>query len=165
MKELINMSGMVMLIMKKEKRKMKSFKSFWMVFAIASAMIFMSGMVTGLFAEEQASGIEMDKDRPGMDYSTFDLQQADPKMCAIQCVKDPKCKAFTYVKPQRGVTGFTAKCRLKNGVPSAVSNSCCISGLRASLPQPIPDPAKIGTLPQPIPNPPTDKGVLPQPIP
>jgi hypothetical protein len=154
-----------MLIMNKEERKMKSFKSFWVVFVVASAMIFVSGMGNGLFAEEQASGVEMDKDRPGMDYKTFDLPQADPKLCAIQCAQDTKCKAFTYVKPQRGVTS-TAKCRLKSGVPAAVSNTCCISGMRGCcLPTPLPDPVRKGTLPQPIPNPPTDKGTLPQPIP
>jgi hypothetical protein len=74
------------------------------------------------------SGLEMDIDRPGMNYRSFDLDVQEPKRCQRTCQDDPKCKAWTYVKP--GVQGPKARCWLKTGVPSAKSNPCCISGVK-----------------------------------
>jgi hypothetical protein len=70
-------------------------------------------------------------DRPGMDYKSFDLRTADPLICKNRCAKDPKCRAWAYVKP--GYQGQMAKCWLKSGVPPAVANECCISGLTSSV--------------------------------
>lgn len=74
-----------------------------------------------------AVGLENETDRPGMDYQSFDIVSPDPKVCQAACATDPRCRAFTYVKP--GVQGRSARCWLKSGVPAAVRNNCCVSGV------------------------------------
>jgi hypothetical protein len=74
-------------------------------------------------------GMEMDTDRPGMNYRSFDLDVPEPKRCQRTCQDDPKCKSWTYVKP--GVQGPKARCWLKTGVPSAKPAQCCISGVKS----------------------------------
>jgi hypothetical protein len=76
-------------------------------------------------------GMENDVDRPGNDYRSFDLSSPDPTLCKQACDDDPNCKAFTYVKP--GFQGTSARCWLKNAVPSAVPSSCCISGVKEEV--------------------------------
>ncbi len=72
---------------------------------------------------------EIDTDRPGMDYNSFDLSNADCYLCYNACENDPTCKAWTYVKP--GIQGQNARCWLKSGVPTQVQNTCCISGYKS----------------------------------
>ena len=69
---------------------------------------------------------EQDTDRPGLDYKFFALDSPEPSLCSDACLKDPACKAWTYVKP--GVQGEKAMCWLKNGIPGAKSDKCCVSG-------------------------------------
>jgi hypothetical protein len=71
---------------------------------------------------------ENDTNRGGSDYRSFETQ-ADPAICRNECAKDPTCRAFTYVKP--GVQGANARCWLKNSVPGASANSCCVSGVKS----------------------------------
>jgi hypothetical protein len=71
---------------------------------------------------------EYDTNRPGSDYRNFETQ-ADPAICRNECANDATCRAFTYVKP--GVQGATARCWLKNAVPGAAGNSCCVSGVKS----------------------------------
>jgi len=66
-------------------------------------------------------------DRPGQDYRNFTLSTPDWHACYEACVADTRCQAWTYVRP--GVQGSQARCWLKNGVPAAHSDSCCISGV------------------------------------
>lgn len=75
--------------------------------------------------------LEYDTDRPGQDYRNLDLPSARPQLCQAECGADPKCKAFTYVKP--GVQGSSARCWLKSGVPAAGRSSCCISGVKRPI--------------------------------
>jgi hypothetical protein len=75
---------------------------------------------------------EMDTDRPGRDLKNFwidkDIETLEAlKHCLDSCDKYPECKAFTYVKP--GVHGVHGRCYLKNGIPSPVRNTNCISGV------------------------------------
>ncbi|MEA2045212.1 MAG: PAN domain-containing protein [Euryarchaeota archaeon] len=72
--------------------------------------------------------MENNVDRPGMDYRNFDLSSPDPQLCEQECANDPKCKAFTYVKP--GYQGPNARCWLKTGVPDPIPAACCISGVK-----------------------------------
>lgn len=72
--------------------------------------------------------VELSTDRPGLDYRNFDLPQAKYELCRDACADDPKCKAYTYVKP--GVQGPNARCWLKSSVPPARSGGCCVSGLK-----------------------------------
>jgi hypothetical protein len=67
-------------------------------------------------------------DRNGSDYRDFDLASPDPMLCLQACVADAPCQAWTYVQP--GVQGDAARCWLKNAVPPATPDSCCISGVR-----------------------------------
>lgn len=74
------------------------------------------------------TSVEQDTDRPGMNYKNFDLIRNYPGLCQEECLKDPACHAWTYVKP--GIQGSGARCWLKNGVPPAVKNSDCVSGVK-----------------------------------
>jgi hypothetical protein len=86
-------------------------------------------MAKGYVAAKPSSmTMEPDVDRAGMDYKNFDLQAADPDLCREACEKDPKCQAYTYVKP--GIQGPKARCWLKHSVPSPKKNPCCVSGVR-----------------------------------
>ncbi|OPY16413.1 MAG: hypothetical protein A4E69_00240 [Syntrophus sp. PtaB.Bin138] len=74
--------------------------------------------------------METNIDRPGMNFKNFDLPLADPKLCKSYCQMDSACKAWTYVNP--GIQAQAARCWLKSGVPAAVPNACCVSGLALS---------------------------------
>jgi len=69
-------------------------------------------------------------DRNGSDYRDFDLASPDPMLCLQACVADAPCQAWTYVQP--GVQGDAARCWLKNAVPPATPDSCCVSGVRVA---------------------------------
>ena len=80
-------------------------------------------------------GMERDTDRAGQDYKNFDLALPEPMLCANACMGEPNCKAWTYVKP--GVQGNSARCWLKNSVPGASPNDCCVSGVKGKGGAPI----------------------------
>ncbi|MBL8551993.1 MAG: PAN domain-containing protein [Hyphomonadaceae bacterium] len=67
-------------------------------------------------------------DRPGGDYTSFDMAAGGWQACRDACQQDNQCRAFTYVRP--GVQSASARCWLKNTVPAGVQNGCCISGSR-----------------------------------
>jgi hypothetical protein len=92
------------------------------------------GLLLHLSTGALAQGLEYNIDRPGQDYSSFDLSSPDPALCQSACLADPQCRAFTYVNP--GVQGSSARCWLKNGVPDQVANTCCVSGVSGSAPPP-----------------------------
>ena len=81
-------------------------------------------------AQQALVSLEPDTDRPGNNYLNVDLAEPDVDLCLEACQKDPRCKAFTYVKP--GVQGPKARCWLKDAVPPAKSSSCCISGVKTA---------------------------------
>jgi hypothetical protein len=93
--------------------------------------------------------MEGNTDRPGLDYRSFDLPAADPKLCQDACAGEANCKAFTYVRP--GVQGPSARCWLKSSVPNPVSNNCCVSGVKPPPPPP-PPPTQQGlpSIPEPV---------------
>jgi hypothetical protein len=70
-------------------------------------------------------------DRPGMDYRSFEMDDANVNTCEFACTKEAQCRAWTYVKP--GVQGPMARCWLKTGVPLPRLNGCCTSGLKAGI--------------------------------
>ena len=74
-------------------------------------------------------GMEPDTDRPGMDYTSFDLPYADPKLCMEACNRDPRCRAWTYVKPNT-IQGPRPRCWLKHSVPPPKPHYCCVSGVK-----------------------------------
>jgi len=72
---------------------------------------------------------EIDTDRMGMDYTSFNLPRANAHLCQKACMKDRRCKAWTYVKPYT-IQGSNPRCWLKYGVPKPLKRSCCISGVK-----------------------------------
>ena len=77
-------------------------------------------------------GIEVDVDRPGLDYWSFDLALAQPGLCKSACDDEPVCKAWTYVQP--GIQGERARCWLKDTVPTPQPSTCCVSGVMRLVP-------------------------------
>jgi len=71
---------------------------------------------------------EPQTDRPGSDYRSFELRESRPELCRDACWGERQCRAFTYVRP--GVQGPHARCGLKNAVPPARPNDCCLSGVK-----------------------------------
>ena len=71
--------------------------------------------------------VEYNTDRPGSDYKSVWLSGGCEE-CRKACVDDPKCKAYTYVKPVK--KGGKARCLLKSSVPPPVPNKRCISGVK-----------------------------------
>ncbi len=51
--------------------------------------------------------------------------------CDNACAKDPKCMAYTWVKP--GVQGTDVVCWLKSAVPNPTQNPDCVSGARKGI--------------------------------
>jgi hypothetical protein len=54
------------------------------------------------------------------------VSEANAASCIRACYEDARCAAWTYVKP--GIQAPGAQCWLKNTVPQAVSDDCCVSG-------------------------------------
>ncbi len=74
-------------------------------------------------------GIEVNTDRPGLDYKSFNLPYPDYRLCQKACEKETQCKAWTYVRPYT-IQGTYARCWLKGNVPKPVKRNCCISGVK-----------------------------------
>jgi hypothetical protein len=66
----------------------------------------------------------------GSDYRNFELTSDSATLCQNACKSDNQCLAWTYVHP--GLQGSNAHCWLKNVIPPASANSCCISGIERS---------------------------------
>lgn len=65
----------------------------------------------------------------GGDYKNLVLMPGENcEKCMEECLKDPDCKAYTYVKP--GVQGLNARCWLKSSVSTPVSDPNCTSGIK-----------------------------------
>jgi len=76
---------------------------------------------------KQVTSIEYGIDRPGMDYKNFNINN-DPLICQNSCITEANCRAWTFVRP--GYHGPSARCWLKNAVPTAKKASCCVSGVK-----------------------------------
>jgi len=87
-----------------------------------------SGVRGAAVIEGRTGDIEYAIDRFGGDFRSIDLP-ADPtgKSCADACQADPKCRAFTYVRP--GYIAPGARCFLKDRITKPRRKPCCISGV------------------------------------
>lgn len=82
-------------------------------------------------AERIDPTMENNTDRPGSDYDRFHINDQRPDRCQSECLlQRDRCKAWTYVRP--GIQHQQAVCYLKNAVPLARSNTCCVSGVLPS---------------------------------
>ena len=75
---------------------------------------------------ESKTDIQSQHDRPGSDYTSFEMDELRAILCANACAQDGNCRAYAYVLP--GVQGPKAVCWLKDAVPDAVFNPDVISG-------------------------------------
>jgi len=73
--------------------------------------------------------LEFEINRQGSDYKSFSLPEARPELCRDECLEDPNCKAFTYVKPGYQLPD-KAVCWLKDSVPPPTSHAFCVSGVK-----------------------------------
>lgn len=89
-----------------------------------SAFLLLTLMPLSAFAQTREFGY----DRPGMDYTSFNLGSPRVVLCEWRCINDARCKAWTYVRPR--IQGPTARCWLKYAVPPLVKNDCCDSGTK-----------------------------------
>jgi hypothetical protein len=89
-----------------------------------------------------AQPLERDTNRPGNDYTHVDLAAPEPERCARACEVDARCRAFTYVAP--GIQGPAARCWLKDAVPAAHPDRCCVSGVKGAPPVAVLQPAVVG---------------------
>ena len=97
------------------------------------AVITIAFIFAGFFGSEAGAGspgftMEENMNRYGEDYKDIGLATADPVLCAQACMKEGKCKAWTYVKP--GVQAESAWCWLKDKVPPPSPDENCISGVK-----------------------------------
>src|SRR5438876_830195 len=71
--------------------------------------------------------VEPAADRPGADFRDYEMADGDASKCALDCAGEPRCRAYTFVKPANGKPG---RCRLKDRAPARVPGDCCISGVK-----------------------------------
>ena len=77
---------------------------------------------------DETTGLEDNIDRHGADYRDFGLPtDASPQACRQECLKEDRCRAFTYRRP--AAKGQNSHCWLKNGVPEGKVSSQFISGV------------------------------------
>jgi hypothetical protein len=69
-------------------------------------------------------------DRPGGDYSSFQVRGGDPAVCAARCERDSRCRAWTFSYPLTAAANPV--CWLKDEVRPRVAGPCCISGVRGA---------------------------------
>ena len=69
-------------------------------------------------------------DRRGGDYTTFQIRNGDPAVCASRCERDARCRAWSFSYPR--TENALATCWLKNRVTPRVEDKCCVSGVRGA---------------------------------
>jgi hypothetical protein len=84
-------------------------------------------------SREAGGGFEVDVDRFGWDYRSFDdpTPAGGPRACRDACARDERCKAFSYVAA--GLQATSARCWLKAGAPAPSALAGVISGCKRGL--------------------------------
>lgn len=88
------------------------------------------GLVVMLASAPSPAHAQAGFDRPGGDYTHFDVRNGDPAVCAARCEREGRCRAWSFSYPAPG--GISAICWLKGQVTTRVENSCCVSGVRGA---------------------------------
>ncbi len=82
-----------------------------------------------LGAPASAQRIEYGTDRAGSDITNFSLPpNGSPANCQGACLANASCVAWTFVRS--GWQGPAPRCWLKDQVPPAQDNVCCVSGIK-----------------------------------
>ena len=97
-------------------------------FAAALLPVMLPALLMATPASAAGPAYEEDTDRPNLDFKWFDLPRPWPQLCQEACATTDRCQAWSYIKPN--VRGPLASCWLKDAVPPATSNTCCVSGVR-----------------------------------
>lgn len=88
------------------------------------------GLVTlALTLSGAAYAFESKTDRPGGDYTSFDINPGivgPAAICESRCKSERRCVAWTAVDP--GIQGPRARCWLKNSIPEPRPCPHCTSG-------------------------------------
>lgn len=69
-------------------------------------------------------------DRPGGDYTTFQVPNGDPAACATRCEREGRCRSWSFSYPS--TTHPSAMCRLKREIRPRVKSACCVSGVHGA---------------------------------
>lgn len=75
-------------------------------------------------------GLEVNTDRGGMDYRSFDQTSAVPEVCQAACAAEAACQSWTFVPA--GGQGSRARCWLKSGIPTKTTAEGLVSGLKGA---------------------------------
>jgi hypothetical protein len=87
-----------------------------------------SGVRGSGVVEPRGGKVEYAIDRAGGDYRSFETPpDATGRACAAACESEPRCRAWTYLRP--GYQGPAARCYLKDRVTTPRRRPCCISGV------------------------------------
>jgi len=88
-------------------------------------------VLAGLAGTTRGQPLEVDTDRPGGDYTNVTLPSGSaPQLCLSLCNADAPCQAWTFVKA--AVQAQNPRCWLKSSVPAAITNQCCVSGVKSA---------------------------------
>ena len=93
--------------------------------ACVVASVFLATVTVAHRAHAQANF-----DRPGGDYASSPVPLGDPAVCALQCERDRRCRAWSFNYPTDAAGG--AVCWLKSNVPARTQDNCCVSGVRGA---------------------------------
>lgn len=96
---------------------------------ILCMVILLGSSISMVFAVSTSATatMEIDSNRPGMDYKQMSVKSAEE--CSDACKADLQCKAFTLDKMTHLEGNPLPTCKLKNGIPAQTSDVCCVSGL------------------------------------
>lgn len=87
-----------------------------------------SGVRGGGVIEPRGGPTEFGIDRFGGDYRSFETPlQSNGESCAEACANEPRCRAWTYLRPGYGIP--TPRCYLKSRVTPPRRRPCCVSGV------------------------------------
>jgi hypothetical protein len=90
----------------------------------------LAGLTLGVLALPGPAHGQSGFDRRGSDYTSFQIRNGDPEVCAIRCEHDARCRSWSFSYP-RNIDAL-ATCWLKNQVPPRVDDKCCVSGVRGA---------------------------------
>jgi hypothetical protein len=88
-----------------------------------------SGLRLKTKVHENMGGKEPSTSRPGANFKTIKLQEANSTLCLKACARNLRCKAWTYRSP-KAISGDPPLCHLKYQVPHKKTDSCCTSGTK-----------------------------------
>jgi hypothetical protein len=102
-------------------------RKYWFAGALLLAVFALASPFVAVRSQSGGFSVENDVDRGGSDYKDYEVSGGH-EVCRDACASDARCVAYTYTRPWQG---YSAKCWLKDRVPSPVPyRSCCISGVK-----------------------------------